>query len=146
MFSGCSQSFPANVWAVSILNHKPFPSKFFQIHLSSSHSTQRSPDTTKENNDIYWGRAIAQALSRWLPTTVARVQTRVWSRGICGGQSGAGPGFLRVLRFPLPIFIPPISPHSPSPIIWGWYNGPVVAAERRDSVSPNLTQRRTDWR
>jgi hypothetical protein len=32
--------------------------------------------------------------------------------GICGGQSGAGVGFLRVLRFPLPIFIPPISPSS----------------------------------
>jgi hypothetical protein len=27
----------------------------------------------------------------------------------CGGQSGAGAGFLRVLRFPLPIFIPPIA-------------------------------------
>jgi hypothetical protein len=26
------------------------------------------------------------------------------------GQSGAGAGFLRVLRFPLPIFIPPIAP------------------------------------
>jgi hypothetical protein len=33
--------------------------------------------------------------------------------GICGGQSGAGAGFLRVLRFPLPIFIPPIAPQSP---------------------------------
>jgi hypothetical protein len=30
--------------------------------------------------------------------------------GFCGGQSGAGAGFLRVLRFPLPIFIPPIAP------------------------------------
>jgi hypothetical protein len=30
--------------------------------------------------------------------------------GFCGGQSGAGVGFLRVLRFPLPIFIPPIVP------------------------------------
>jgi hypothetical protein len=29
---------------------------------------------------------------------------------------------------PLPIFIPPISPQSPSPIIWGLYNRPVVAA------------------
>jgi hypothetical protein len=60
--------------------------------------------------------AIAQAVSRWLPTAAARVQTRVWSCGICGGQSGAGAGFLRVLRFPLPMFIPPISPQSPSPI------------------------------
>jgi hypothetical protein len=28
----------------------------------------------------------------------------------CGGRSGAAVGFLRVLRFPLPIFIPPIAP------------------------------------
>jgi hypothetical protein len=57
-------------------------------------------------------RAIDQAVSRWLPTAAARVQTRVWSSRICGGQSGAGAGFLRVLRFPLPIFIPPNSPSS----------------------------------
>jgi hypothetical protein len=84
------------------------------------------------------GRAIAQAVSRWLPTAAAGVRIRVESCGICGGQSGAGAGFLRVLRCPLPIFIPPISPQSPSPIIWGWYNRPVVAAVPRDSVSPPL--------
>jgi hypothetical protein len=58
------------------------------------------------------GRAIAQAVSRWLSIAAARVQTRIWSSGFCGGQSGAGAGFLRVLRFPLPIFIPPNSPSS----------------------------------
>jgi hypothetical protein len=57
-------------------------------------------------------RAIAQAVSRWLPTAEGRVRARVWSSGICGGQSGAGAGFLRVLRFPLPFFIPPIAPSS----------------------------------
>jgi hypothetical protein len=43
--------------------------------------------------------------------------------GFCGGQSGAGAGFLRVLRFPLPIFIPPIAPKI---IIYhrGLYNRP----------------------
>jgi hypothetical protein len=60
------------------------------------------------------GRAIAEAVSRWLPTAAARVQSRVLSSGICFGQSGAGAGFLRVLRFPLP-FIPPNSPSSQSP-------------------------------
>jgi hypothetical protein len=61
------------------------------------------------------GRTIAQAVSRWLPTAAGWVQTQVWSSGICGGQSGAGAGFLRVLRFPLPIFIPPNSPSPQSP-------------------------------
>jgi hypothetical protein len=74
------------------------------------------------------GRTIAQAVSRWLPTAAARIRARVWSCGICGGQSGAGAGFLRALRFPLPIFIPPIAPQSPSSIILGLYNRPEVAA------------------
>jgi hypothetical protein len=38
---------------------------------------------------------------------------------------------------PCQSFIPPISPQSPPPIIWGWYNIPVVAAVPRDSVSPH---------
>jgi hypothetical protein len=61
------------------------------------------------------GRAIAQAVSRWLPITAVRVRARVSSSGICGEQSGAGAGFLRVFRFPLPIFIPPNFPPSQSP-------------------------------
>jgi hypothetical protein len=56
------------------------------------------------------GRAVAQAVSCWLPTAAARVRVRA-ARGVCGGQSGTGAGFLRVLQFPLPI-IPPISQSS----------------------------------
>jgi hypothetical protein len=66
-------------------------------------------------NSIYLsqeGTTIAQAVSRWLPTAAARDSARVCSCGICGGQNGAGVGFLRVLRFPLQIFIPPNSPSS----------------------------------
>jgi hypothetical protein len=33
-----------------------------------------------------------------------------------------GPGFLRVLRFPLPILISPTAPHSSSSIVRSWYN------------------------
>jgi hypothetical protein len=84
--------------------------------------------TGRYTDSCFIGRAIAQPVSRWLPTEAARVRSRVWSSGICGGQSGAGAGFLRVLRFPLPIFIPTTAPQSPSPIIWGWYNRAEVAA------------------
>jgi hypothetical protein len=56
------------------------------------------------------GRAVAQAVSPWLPTATARFRLRA-ACGVCGGQSGTGAGFLRVLRFPLPI-ISPISPSS----------------------------------
>jgi hypothetical protein len=62
----------------------------------------------KAEVSVFLGHSIAQAVSRWLPTAAARV----WSNGIYGGQSGAGAGFLRVLQFPLPIFIPPNSPSS----------------------------------
>jgi hypothetical protein len=84
--------------------------------------TYRGKDIQNENIGLILSRilglAIAQAVSRWLPTAAARVRARVWSSGICGGQKGAGAGFLRVLRFPLPIFIPPIAPQSSSSIIW----------------------------
>jgi hypothetical protein len=72
--------------------------------------------------------AIAQAVSRWLPTAAVRVRARVWACGICGGQSGARAGFRQVLRFPFPIFIPPIAPQSSSSIIRSLHNRPVVAA------------------
>jgi hypothetical protein len=62
------------------------------------------------------GRAIAEAVSRWLPTDAARVRAPVWSSGICGEQRDLRAGFLRVLRFLLPKpFIPPTSPSSQSP-------------------------------
>jgi hypothetical protein len=60
------------------------------------------------------GRAIAKAVSRRLPIASAQVRAQVRSCGICGGQSGTGAGFLRVLRFPLSIIIPPTAPHSSS--------------------------------
>jgi hypothetical protein len=55
-------------------------------------------------------RAMAQAVSRWFPTATAWIRARVRSCGICGRQSCTGAGFSRVLRFSLPILIPPIAP------------------------------------
>jgi hypothetical protein len=63
-----------------------------------------------EQQSYKLGRAIAQAVSGRIPTATARVRAQVRSCGIRGGQSGAGAGFLRVLRFHLPIFIPPNTP------------------------------------
>jgi hypothetical protein len=62
-------------------------------------------------NLLVLGRAVAEAVNRWFPTAAARVLIRAafW---VCDGQSGTGAGFLRILRFPLPIIIPPISPSS----------------------------------
>jgi hypothetical protein len=56
----------------------------------------------------------------------ARARPQVMLCGIYGGQSGNGTGFLRVLRFPLPIVIPLTAPHSSSSII---RVGQVVADE-----------------
>jgi hypothetical protein len=55
---------------------------------------------------------VAQAVSRWLLTVAVRIRVQA-ACGVCGGQSCTGAGFLRVLRFRLPI-IPPISPSSQS--------------------------------
>jgi hypothetical protein len=58
-----------------------------------------------------FGRFIAQAVSRYLPLSVALVQAWVRSCTTCGGKSCTGSGFLAVLLFPLPL-IPLI--HHPS--------------------------------
>jgi hypothetical protein len=55
-------------------------------------------------------RAVGQAASRLLPSVATRVRIRAGC-GVCVGQSGTGAGFLRVLRFTLPI-ISQISPSS----------------------------------
>jgi hypothetical protein len=91
--------------------------------LASEHLRRtRCKISTTDNSSVllsrgisFEGRAIAQAVSRGLPTAAARVHARVCSSGICGGQGGDGAGFLRDLRFPLAIIIPPNSPSSQSP-------------------------------
>jgi hypothetical protein len=81
------------------------------------------------------GRAIAQAVSSRIPKAAARVPARVRLRGICGAQSGIAADFLRVLRCPLPILIPPTAPHSSSFIIRGWYNRPTCGRRTKRTQS-----------
>jgi hypothetical protein len=70
----------------------------------------------------YKGRAIAEAVSRWLPTAAARVLSRVWSSGICGGQWRWG-------RFSPSTSVSPANFHSTKFSIFtitrGRYNRPV---------------------
>jgi hypothetical protein len=70
-----------------------------------------------------WGRAIAQAASRWLPTAAAQVRVRGlfmwdlwWTKWHWSRFSPSTSVFL-------PILIPPTAPHSS--IIRGGYNRPV---------------------
>jgi hypothetical protein len=41
------------------------------------------------------GRAVAQAVSRWLLTAAVRIRVRA-ACGVCGGQNDIAVGFLRV--------------------------------------------------
>jgi hypothetical protein len=83
------------------------------------------------------GRAVAQAVSRWLPTAAARVRVRA-ACGVRGEQSSTGAGFFRVLRFPL------ANHHSTNfyiiIIIRDWHNGPIGGRSAEwthlDSINP----------
>jgi hypothetical protein len=48
---------------------------------------------TCENSEATKGRAIAQAVSRWLPTAAARFRTRVWQVGFVMDKVALGQVF-----------------------------------------------------
>jgi hypothetical protein len=64
-----------------------------------------------------------EVVSHRLPTAATQIRSQVRRCGICGEQSGAGVGFLQVLRFPLLNLIPPTASHT-SYIVRVWYNRP----------------------
>jgi hypothetical protein len=98
---------------------------------SVSHLTLKRESSNIQMN----GRAITQVVCRRLSTTVARARTQIRLCEICSGQSGPGADFHRVLRFPLPIHIPPIASHTSSSIIRGWYNRPVAGHDATPEMS-----------
>jgi hypothetical protein len=69
------------------------------------------PLTSDDGKDTYTQThthsdlALPQEASRWLPTAAAQVQSHIKSCQVCSVESSAGAGFLRVLLFPIPIFI-----------------------------------------
>jgi hypothetical protein len=88
--------------------------RFFRnVDICKTTRCHNSENHSNINFNRYESRDVAQAVSRWLPTAAARVRVRA-ACGVCSGQSGTGAGFLRVLRFPLPI-IPPILHHHNHP-------------------------------
>jgi hypothetical protein len=83
------------------------------LHLLST-----TPMTVQEESD----RATAQAVSRRLPTAAARFQPGSSHVGFMVDEVALRQVFSRVLRFPLPILIPPTAPHSS--VVLGWYSRP----------------------
>jgi hypothetical protein len=49
---------------------------------------------------IYIDRAIAEAVSRWLPTAAARVRARVWQVGFVVNKVASGQVFSKYFGFP----------------------------------------------
>jgi hypothetical protein len=86
---------------------------------------------------------IVQAVSRRLPTATAQVRAQIRSCGICGRQSDTGAGFLRVLRFPLPILIPPTAPQSSSSSSSGAGTIGKLVADVRSELSRTPPQQET---
>jgi hypothetical protein len=55
-----------------------------------------SNDIRRHHSNEILGSAVAQAVSRWLPTATTQVRAQVKSCGICGGKNATHVGFLLV--------------------------------------------------
>jgi hypothetical protein len=86
-----------------------------------------------EMNDKFYAKEV----SRLLFTVAARVQSQVSSYGMWGKQSDTRAGFLRVLRFPLPILIPPNAPFLSS-IVSRLAQWAIHRRSAKGSVSPHF--------
>jgi hypothetical protein len=93
------------------------------------------------------GRAIAQMVSRWLPTEAARLRARLWPCGICGGQSGVGEDFSEYFNFPCQFALRRLLPQSSSSfIVRGWYNRPVSGRRTKWTQSHPIENNNKEYR
>jgi hypothetical protein len=125
------------------LRSKSSPQHPVMKHLSlRSFLTLRYQVCTQTTGKIivFVDRAVAQVVSRWLPTSAAHVWAQVRSCAICGERNDTGASLLRELRFPLPILIPPTALRLSSSIIRGWYNKP-IRSRRSKWTQSNPTPR-----
>jgi hypothetical protein len=74
-----------------------------QIQLPGNIGRNKVPPPTPPLYPLLSSRTAPQTDSCRLPTVAAQVRARVKSCVICSGQRGTAAGFLRVLRFPLPL-------------------------------------------
>jgi hypothetical protein len=84
------------------------------------------------------GRAIVQAVSRWLPTAAVRGSSPslvMWDFVV--DKVALGHVFSEYLGFPCQSSFHQLLQKSSSSIIWGLYNRPEVAAVPRDLVPPH---------
>jgi hypothetical protein len=80
------------------------------------------------------------AVGHRFPTAAARVRAQVRSCVICNGEKRTRAGFLRVLRFSLPILIPLTTPNLLSTIIRDRYNRR-ISGRRTKRTQPHPAQR-----
>jgi hypothetical protein len=111
-------------WGILKLEAAGFPTTEVRIYKLRRYIWEDNNfhiDCTKQD----LGRAIAQAVSRWLATEATRVRPQLRSCKICGEKSGHGAGFLRIFRFPLQIRVSRIAGHLSSRylamIMYFWY-------------------------
>jgi hypothetical protein len=91
------------------------------------------------------GRAIAEAVSRWLPTAVARVHSRAWQVGFVVDKMALGQVFSEYFGFPCqPHFIPSTSASSQSlgTGTIGQYMAAVPRGPSMDSTSHNSNKKK----
>jgi hypothetical protein len=86
---------------------------YIRIHLPVSQSLSTMRVYSNLSNRLK-GRAVAQAVSRWLPTAAARVRVRAEYVGFVVDKAALEQVFSGYFGFPPPIIIPPISPSSQS--------------------------------